>query len=442
MNHYDISVNSGGVRREELEGREHLVVPVKAVEEGVLDGGFLAANVIADSEPGWNGVPVVAGHPTNGSPDAFISANQPEVQENLTFGRFFDADAADGEMTGELWLDTAKAERLSDGQGFDVAVNAIEKLENGEDVAVSTSYIPTERAEDPGEYDGQSYQHVLESIQPDHIGVLPNGQGRDPSARTLVANSVRSITSTLGAVLGGGSDVRVNLRADQYVQWDFSGGDAYGKITEIVSDGSRSVDGNTRTVEAGDGEQIAVIDHLSEDGEPQNQRVLKLIREDGDNENSLRAWDAPAQARANQQDTAMPDDITPEDLTLGEHVVPFLAGVMGLPDDDVAAFADAMNPDTESNVDAITAAMEASDAVDTDAVVDALSDGPAVNEGEPTDDGGESSGDGDGAGEGEPAANQAEGQTDFSARVAANKAASDDGQRATFGSYSTRREDN
>jgi len=340
VKNYDISVNSDSVRREELEGQDHLVVPVKAVEEGVLDGGFLAANVIEESEPGWNGVPVVAGHPTNGSPDAFISANQPEVQENLTFGRFFDADANDGEMTGELWLDIEKAERLSDEQGFDVAATAIEKLDAGEDVAVSTSYIPTERVEDPGRYDGQAYQHVLESIQPDHIGVLPDGQGRDPSARTLVANSMRSITNTLGTVLTNSES------------------------------------------------------------------------------------DAEGEAAADQESM-------PEDLTLDEHVAPFLASAIGVSEEEGANFVNAMNPDADGNLAALTTLIESSEAVELDALHDELA----------PEDGGEQSGDGgeDGASEGEAAANQG---TDFSARVAANQSRDDTESMPDFGSYSTRQNDN
>jgi hypothetical protein len=341
MKHYDISVNADGVRREDLDGREHLVVPVKAVEEGVLDGGFLPAETIEDSEPGWNGVPAIAGHPTDGT--NFISANQPQVHSNLSFGRFFEAEADGGEMTGELWLDTEKAEALDD-DGFEVPMNAIEKLENGEDVALSTSYIPTERVEDPGRYDGQEYQHVLESIQPDHIGVLPDGQGRDPSARTLVANSMRSITNTLGTVLTNSES------------------------------------------------------------------------------------DAEGETAANQE--SMPDDITPEDLTLNEHVAPFLASAMGVSEEEAANFVNAMNPDADGNLAAVTTLIESSEAVELDALRDELA---------PEDSGEQSGDDGeDGASEGETAANQG---TDFSARVAANQSRDDTESTPDYGSYSTRRAD-
>jgi len=77
---------------------------------------------------------------------------------------------------------------------------------------------------------------------------------------------------------------------DDWVQWDWSGGKAFGKVTEIVSDGSRTVEGNTRTVSEGDGEQIVVIKQVDEDGESQDQRVIKIVREDGQNENGVRTW--------------------------------------------------------------------------------------------------------------------------------------------------------
>ena len=206
MQQYNVSVNHDGVRREELEGREHLVVPAKAVEEGVLDGGFISANAIEESEPGWNGVPVTAGHPTQGG--QFISANQPQVDSNLTYGKFFDAEAENGAMSGELWLDIERAEELAE-DGFEKPMNAIEKLEDGEDIAVSTSYIPKERRDDPGEYDGTPYQHEIEDFHPDHIATLPEGQGRDPNARTQVANAVSRIENRVGEVLAnvkGGAD--------------------------------------------------------------------------------------------------------------------------------------------------------------------------------------------------------------------------------------------
>lgn len=77
---------------------------------------------------------------------------------------------------------------------------------------------------------------------------------------------------------------------DDYVQWDWSDGTAYGQVTDIVSDGSRTVEGNTRTVSSDDDESIVVIDQVNEEGESQDQRVIKIVREEGENENNLRDW--------------------------------------------------------------------------------------------------------------------------------------------------------
>lgn len=264
MKHYDISVNTDGVRREDLDGREHLVVPVKAVEEGVLDGGFLAANVIEESEPGWNGVPVTAGHPTqNGE---FISANQPQVDSNLSFGRFFEADAEDGEMTGELWLDTEKAERLAEEDGFEKPKQAIEKLEGGEDIAVSTSYIPKERREDPGEHDGEPFQHIIEDIHPDHIAALPDGQGRDPNARTQVANALSSLENRVGEVLAnvkGGDESEADVSEELAESIE-----TLANSVESVGDAVESLDERVSDLEAGESDsEVATNESDNQSGD-------------------------------------------------------------------------------------------------------------------------------------------------------------------------------
>ncbi len=95
------------------------------------------------------------------------------------------------------------------------------------------------------------------------------------------------------------SEVKANISEGQYVQWDWVEGTAYGQVVEIVEDGERSVDGNVRSVNESDDERIAVIQQYSDDGEPQSQQVIKLVRPDGDNEDNLRSWDAPAKAREN-----------------------------------------------------------------------------------------------------------------------------------------------
>lgn len=93
-----------------------------------------------------------------------------------------------------------------------------------------------------------------------------------------------------------GTTMKLNLREGQYVQWDWSGGSAYGRVDEIVEDGTRTVEGNERSVSSDDDRSIAVIEQFSQDGEPQNQRVIKYVRPgDEPNENDLRGWEAGSQ---------------------------------------------------------------------------------------------------------------------------------------------------
>lgn len=120
----------------------------------------------------------------------------------------------------------------------------------------------------------------------------------DAADETL--NTITTNTEVVHRIDEQNDTMRVNISEGEYVQWDWSDGTAYGQVTETVDEGTRSVDGNQRSVDADDDERIAVIDQYSQDGEPQNQRVIKLIRPgDESNEDSLRSWDAPREAREN-----------------------------------------------------------------------------------------------------------------------------------------------
>ena len=78
---------TGEIRVGTFQKRSHLVVPVVALVEGVLHPAntaqpeFVPANVIAQAPQGWNGRPVVVGHPQINN--EFVSANcSPEILES------------------------------------------------------------------------------------------------------------------------------------------------------------------------------------------------------------------------------------------------------------------------------------------------------------------------------------------------------------------------
>jgi len=123
----------------------------------------------------------------------------------------------------------------------------------------------------------------------------------DAAEETLNTTTTKAeVTDTTDETDTMTQETKLNIAEGEYVQWDWSGGTAYGQVTEMVDDGTRSVAGNERSVSEEDDARIAVIDQYSQSGEPANQRVIKLVRPGGQgNENDLRGWDAPREAREN-----------------------------------------------------------------------------------------------------------------------------------------------
>lgn len=160
----------GMVRREQHDAREHLVVPVVAVVEGVLNGNLVLASEFARAPAihSWNGVPVPVGHPTDahGNP---VSANDPETVANTVIGRLYHVHVDGDRLKGEIWIDIEKAERIGYGE-------LIQTLEAGEPMEVSTGYF-AEVEQKSGVYGHDRYSGIHRNIAPDHLALLPDSEG-------------------------------------------------------------------------------------------------------------------------------------------------------------------------------------------------------------------------------------------------------------------------
>lgn len=156
---------ASGVRREMFQGREHLVVPVVALVEGVLNSELVLADEFAKSIHGWNGRPVVYRHPyRRGVP---ISANAtPEVADAHQIGHLFNARMEGSKFVAEMWIDLERAKAL----GEEVMERVI-AMERGDPVEVSTGYF-AELEPVNGEYNGKPYSGIQRNILPDHLAVL------------------------------------------------------------------------------------------------------------------------------------------------------------------------------------------------------------------------------------------------------------------------------
>lgn len=155
-------------RREMFEGREHLVAPVVAIVEGVLNEALLLEEEFGRYPAAWNGIPVPVFHPMiNGE---YVSANIPQVLERNTIGRFFNASVSDGRLRGEIWIDLERAQAM----GLAEMAAAIER---GDVIMeVSTGYYADDEYV-TGTFNGRPYKTIHRNIRPDHLALLPGEIG-------------------------------------------------------------------------------------------------------------------------------------------------------------------------------------------------------------------------------------------------------------------------
>lgn len=166
--------NVGGkdikIRREKLEGRDHLVVPCVMITNGVHKGSdghvLYEEQDMAESDMSWNHKPVVVYHPKKNGKN--ISAADPVVLTTRKIGITLNTLTGDGKQRTEVWLDEVKTRQVDK--------RILDKLEKGEPVEVSTG-LYANREEKPGEWNGEKYQTVARKYRPDHLAILPDQVG-------------------------------------------------------------------------------------------------------------------------------------------------------------------------------------------------------------------------------------------------------------------------
>ena len=167
------SIDTAAVRTEMYEGQEHLVVPVVALVEGVLhpcnaESPELAlATEFGKHSEGWNGRPIVMGHPERGG--VKVSANSPEVLATEAIGKLFNTHLDGKKLKTEAWINL---ERVKEVNGE--ATIAVQRIRAGETIEVSTGLFATVSAR-VGEYEGKEYTGIWQDVTPDHLALLPKG---------------------------------------------------------------------------------------------------------------------------------------------------------------------------------------------------------------------------------------------------------------------------
>jgi len=171
--HVNLAAATGPVRYGTYQNRQHLVVPVVALQVGVIHAAnadkpeLVTEECLSTCPQSWDGRPVVLGHPTRDGGQ--ISANAPSVLEEKSIGSIFNTRLKGPRLLMDAWIDPAKAERVGAGMllGRIVAGDVVE-VSVGAFVVLSNTV---------GIYNGKTFNGAWATVMPDHLAFLSNGVG-------------------------------------------------------------------------------------------------------------------------------------------------------------------------------------------------------------------------------------------------------------------------
>lgn len=165
---------TGTVRTVMHEGREHLVVPVVALMEGVIHAvnaatpEFVSADVLKRAASSWEGKPLCVGHP-KGADGKQCSAGSKGILETHGFGMIRSAIMKGAKLCMEALVDPLRLKLLKQER-------LLMDLRAGKPVEVSVgAYVTTTSKR--SEWKGKPYVGEWDEVGGDHLAFLPGGRG-------------------------------------------------------------------------------------------------------------------------------------------------------------------------------------------------------------------------------------------------------------------------
>ena len=160
---------TGNIRRETLNGQEHIVAPITMIVPGVLNGNhgplLYPIETLRDHPERWNGMPIVVDHPMLNGMD--VSARDPAILNTQGIGQIFGTNA-NGKLTAEAWFNVEATRRINH--------TILDALERGNPFELSTGLI-TEPTSQGGTFNNEKFIGVVESFEPDHLAILIDSKG-------------------------------------------------------------------------------------------------------------------------------------------------------------------------------------------------------------------------------------------------------------------------
>lgn len=168
---FNITANlSAKVRRETLNGREHLVAPATLMVPGVMNGNrgpiLYTKEEINKAPDNWNHMPIVIDHPFTEDGEA-VSARTPDILNESGIGVVLSA-SVNGKLSAELWFDVENLERIRP--------DLLSRLEGGQAIELSTG-LRLDQEDTQGTFDSVAYQSIARNFRPDHLAILPDKTG-------------------------------------------------------------------------------------------------------------------------------------------------------------------------------------------------------------------------------------------------------------------------
>jgi hypothetical protein len=165
-----VANTSGDFRREELEGRPHLVAPCVMLVEGVVNGSggpyFYPAEENGKNPSAWDHMPIVVYHPEKNGEN--VSARQPEFLNTRKIGVLLNTQHVDKKLRTECWFDEERTKEIDN--------RIYEAILNKQPVEVSTG-LGLEAEMTRGKYNDQDYIGIARNHSPDHLAILPDKVG-------------------------------------------------------------------------------------------------------------------------------------------------------------------------------------------------------------------------------------------------------------------------
>lgn len=157
-------------RKDTMEGKEYLVVPMVMLTEGVHSGSngpiLYNAEELAKFPESWNAKPVVVYHPMiNGKG---VSACDPKIFSEQKVGVIMNTKWEAPKLKAEAWLDVERCNAVDP--------RILSSIKKGNPLEVSTGLF-TDNESKSGTWNSEAYEVVAKNYRPDHLAILPDQKG-------------------------------------------------------------------------------------------------------------------------------------------------------------------------------------------------------------------------------------------------------------------------